>query len=111
MEGNAITDREKELPERISCQACCGTGDDSGKNSGCGCCGGYGFLLEKTSCKGCGRECWQRPGNHTLHVGKRFRSFDGLTFIVGSKFEVCCWHCHRIDGSAAARSLEASKGE
>lgn len=78
---------------KITCQACNGTGNDSGEESGCSCCGGYGIVASTGKCDGCGREFWERPGCRTVYSGKRYRSLDGLTFIVGDDLKSRCIHC------------------
>jgi hypothetical protein len=76
------------MKETIHCQSC----DETREDKGCSSCWGYGIIAQKAFCK-CGRPYWERPGTRTMYAGMRYRSLDGLTFIVGEKFEVRCVHC------------------
>lgn len=75
--------------DRIECQACT---EASREDKGCSSCWGYGIIAQKSACK-CGREYWERPGNRTMYEGMRYRSFDGLTFVVEKDFNIRCVHC------------------
>lgn len=69
---------------KIICQACV----SKPEGSGCGYCGGYGALLERSTCA-CGNDYWTRPGVHTMYEGKKWISFDGHRLVMRGG-EVCC---------------------
>lgn len=83
------------MSERIYCQECMGRGYHNPDQTGCNTCGGYGIVAEEATTECCGRAFWVRPGNHTTYVGKRYRSFDGLGFVVRNGHISVCQYCER----------------
>lgn len=51
-------------------------------NNGCSSCGGYKVVFFKQHCPTCKRFGWMRPGAFTTYVGKRYKTVDGLEFVV-----------------------------
>jgi hypothetical protein len=83
--------------DKIECKA---RHDESG---GCPHCGGYGFLVQLCKAECCGVEYWSRPGNFTVHAGKRYRTFDGTYFIVGEDLQSRCIGCAALEKHGKAR--------
>lgn len=64
-------------------------GNSHREETGCGTCGGYGVVLVKKACKGCGRESWVRPGVFTSYEGKEYYTVDGLKMFCHGHTEHC----------------------
>lgn len=78
---------------KIVCQACT---PRSRKSSECRVCGGYGLLLEIVECPKCLRQGWVRPGVHSVHEGKKYRTFDGMEWVAHLKKPNNCAECEGL---------------